>query len=448
VSPGRRLRNALLSAWDSVASLPPWAGLAAAAVGVAIVVVVATDPFGGDGRPSPAAPTAAPTGEGEQAKASASLGFPAFATKNTTRVGGADAATNAAGAALAVFPGGEQRPEAVALVPEGNWHAGVAAAVLMAPPVRAPLLVSGPDGVPEATSQAVAVLQPTGGDASERKQAFSVAGAAVPEGLRSATVAGADPAGLAAGVDRLRATLADSPEPEHLLIVGEEGPGYAVPAAAWAARSGDPVFFTRRDTVPAATATALKAHRGVPAYLLGPETVVSRAAFKRLRKLAPTLQRVAGPDPVANAIAFAKYQDGTFGWNINDPGHGMVIANSARPLDAAAAAPLSAAGKYGPLLLTDSTDKLPAVLRSYLLDIKPGYEDDPTRAFYNHAWLIGDASAIGVGVQGQIDALLELTPVGQARAPTQVKPAPQPKAAPKPAPAKPGKPTRPAKPAP
>jgi hypothetical protein len=89
-----------------------------------------------------------------------------------------------------------------------------------------------------------------------------------------------------------------------------------------------------------------------------------------------------------------------------------VLANTSRPLDAAAAATLSASGKWGPLLLTDTADALPADLRSFLLDIKPGYEQDPTRAVYNHVWLIGDASQIGAVVQAEIDELAELAPIG------------------------------------
>ena len=447
------MRSALLSLRDAVADilqplrrLPAWVGLAAGIAGALIIALLLIDPSGDEDAPAPP-PAAAPqpsAGTPEQKETSESLGYPAFATKATTRIAGSDPATVAAGTALAVFPGIEQRPEAVALVPDGNWQAGVAAAVLMAPPVRAPILISGPGDVPDETSQALSVLQPVGGDPSERKQAFAIAGAPVPDGLRSAAVPAGDAATVAAGIDKLRGRLAEDPVPEHLLIVSEEDPAYAMPAAAWAARSGDPVFFTRRTTVPPATLAALKEHRGVPAYVLGPETAVTAPAFKRLRKAAPRLQRVAGPDPVASAIALARFQDGTFGWNINDPGHGLVIANASRPMDAGAAAPLSAAGKYGPLLLTDSATRLPPVLRSYLLDIKPGFEEDPTRAFYNHAWLIGDAEAIGIGVQGQIDALLELTAVGDARAPTQsaVPPPPKP-ASPRPGPRKPGGPAKP-----
>ena len=50
----------------------------------------------------------------------------------------------------------------------------------------------------------------------------------------------------------------------------------------------------------------------------------------------------------------------------------------------------------------------------FLLDIKPGYETDPTRAVYNHIWLMGDATAIGGQVQAEIDELAELAPVGQS----------------------------------
>ena len=87
-----------------------------------------------------------------------------------------------------------------------------------------------------------------------------------------------------------------------------------------------------------------------------PREVISAEAEK---EIADATERppCAGPrdedDPVANAIAFARYVDGTFGWNINDPGHGFVIANSSRPADAAAAAALSGSGTWGPLLLTD-----------------------------------------------------------------------------------------------
>jgi hypothetical protein len=94
-----------------------------------------------------------------------------------------------------------------------------------------------------------------------------------------------------------------------------------------------------------------------------------------------------------------------------DPGHGLVFANVARPLDAAAAAPLSATGKYGPLLLLTEAGGLDEPVQDFLLDIQPGYDEDPVRGVYNHGWLMGDESAISADVQSRIDALLEIQPV-------------------------------------
>jgi hypothetical protein len=160
-------------------------------------------------------------------------------------------------------------------------------------------------------------------------------------------------------------------------------------------------------------------------YVLGPEDVIANGVLRDLgaavgdpegdekppseRKVV----RIEGEDPIENAIAFARFVDGTFGWNINDPGHGFAIANTSRPEDAAAIAPLSAAGKPGPLLLTDSAEEIPRSLRGFLLDTKPGYLEDPTRAVYNHVWVIGDATAISIPFQAEVDRLTALAKVSE-----------------------------------
>jgi putative cell wall binding repeat protein len=151
----------------------------------------------------------------------------------------------------------------------------------------------------------------------------------------------------------------------------------------------------------------------VPVYVLGPSSAISSDVFREIAAIAARVHRVSGEDPVANAISFARYGNGSFGWNVNDPGHGFVIARSVSPLDAAAAAPLSASGTWGPLLLSDSSTTLPPVLRDYLLDVKPGYTTDPTRAFYNHVWVIGDQDAIGVEQQAEVNELAELAKIGE-----------------------------------
>jgi hypothetical protein len=189
-----------------------------------------------------------------------------------------------------------------------------------------------------------------------------------------------------------------------------------MPAAGWAAKAGDPVLFTHRNELPAPTRRAIRRHRRPQIFVVGPPSVISTAVMGRLKRLGP-VTRIAGSTAVENAIAFARYTNGEFGWGVRDPGHGLVIANVDRTLDAVAGAPLSSSGTYGPLLLTDSATKLPSALENYLLDIQPGYELDPVRGVYNHAWLMGDESAISIGLQARIDALTEIVRVRQGKAP-------------------------------
>jgi hypothetical protein len=388
---------------------------------VAAVFLVAAVLGGGDsnkdsGKPAPVAappPKASEEKQTPTAEAAEELGYPSFATNNTTRVGGSDPGSTAAGVALAVFPSatGAQRPAAVTIVDEGEWQGAIAAAVLMAAPVQAPLLISSGGDLPDPTSQALEALDPQGSDSTNGAQAFAIGDAPVPEGLKARQLKGSNPAALAAEIATLRDKLISGP-PQHVVLAPEEEPGFAMPAAAWAARSGDPVLFSGAKRLPTATLKALKRHPKVPVYVLGPSSAISSDVVREAAKAVKTVRRISGEDPVENAIALARYGSGDFGWNVNDPGHGFVVARSDSPLDAAISAPLSASGTWGPLLLTDDADTLPKALREYLLDVKPGYTADPTRAFYNHVWVIGDQEAIDVNQQAEIDQLAELAKIG------------------------------------
>lgn len=388
-----------------------------ALVFIAVAIVWGTS--GGDEGSSEAtapAPAPAPANKGGEEATSPSqtteaLGYPGFATNNTTRIGGSDPAANAAGAALAVFPSTTpgQRPDAVTLVGEDDWAGAIAAAVLMAPPVRAPILFSTPEEVPDVSEEALDALDPQGSPATGKATLFAIGKLAYPG--EAAVVDSGEPAATAAGIAALRDRLFGKP-PKHIVIASSSRPDFAMPAAAWAARSGDPILYAEVNELPAATATALKQHPKVSVYVLGPSSAISSKVVREIAKIAPRVKRVSGEDPVANALAFARYSDGSFGWNVNDPGHGFVLARSNSPADAAAAAPLSASGTWGPLLLTDDAATLPEEVRSYFLDVKPGYTTDPTRAFYNHIWVIGDQEAIDVNQQAEVNELAELEKIG------------------------------------
>src|SRR4051794_3215551 len=108
-------------------------------VRIALAVLVLALVAGGCGRGSDddkdkAVRTTPTTGaKGTETTASTDLGFPTFATKNTTRIGGADPTANAAAAARAVYSGATRitRPKAVVLADDADWRVGLAASVLM-----------------------------------------------------------------------------------------------------------------------------------------------------------------------------------------------------------------------------------------------------------------------------------------------------------------------------
>jgi hypothetical protein len=339
------------------------------------------------------------------------LGFPALATKNTTRVGGEDAVADAAGTATATYPGQTRgsRPRAVTLVDQDDWRGGIAASALMARPLRAPILLTEGDQRPRATSTALDTLKPTGTPAARGAQAIEIGDARAPSDLRTRRITGGDPAQLAAAIDAFHTDVAGKPS-RSVVIVSADEPQFAMPAAAWAAKSGDAVLFTARNALPPATRRAVRRHEQPNIYVLGPEHVISSSVERALRRLGP-VKRIQGSTPVANAIVFARYSDGDFGWGVRDPGHGLTFANVDRTQDAAASAALGGAGKYGPLLLLADSGAIPRPLENYLLDIQPGYRFDPVRGVYNHAWILGDEAAIDLAVQARIDELAEIVRV-------------------------------------
>jgi len=357
---------------------------------------------------------------GTQANAPQVLGFPGFATKNTTRVGGADSVANAAAVARAVYPGdgaggAGSRPRAVVLADQRDWQAALAAAVFMSAPLRAPLLLSDGGSLPAASQDALDALAPTGASELNGAQVVRIGDAPAPAGYRSSTIAGSDPIAIAAAIDRLQSVLVGHAS-RAVAIASADDPAYAMPAAGWAAKTGNPLLFVHRATIPGPTFAALQAHRAPRIYLLAPPSVVGTSVAQALAAIGP-VTRVSAPDPVRSAIAFARLRDGRSGWGVDDPGHGLVFADAHRTLDAAAAAPLSASGPYGPLLLVDDPNVLPVPLGGYLLDIQPGYTQDPVRGVYNHGWLIGDENAISLPVQSRIDSDLEIQPLNANASP-------------------------------
>jgi hypothetical protein len=313
----------------------------------------------------------------------------------------------------------------VTLAPTDDWQAAVAAAVLMAPPIHAPVLLSGSSSLPSTTAEALKALSPTGAGSAAGAQVIRIGDVPSPGGLRVASVGGSGPYALAAGIDRFASAAQGSTSPD-VVIASAQNPAYAMPAAGWAAESGDPVLFVSAGDVPQPTRQALLSDQHPHIYVLGPPSVISDQVMAQLRQYG-SVKRVGAQDPASNSVAFAEYRDpacqygqpcahtpGSFGWAMRSPGHGYVLLNAARPLDAAASAALSGSGDYGPQLLIEDPSKLPSSVLNFFLDYAtPGYtQEGPTAAVYNHGWVIGPPSVISVSVQAELDSLLEAVPQG------------------------------------
>jgi putative cell wall-binding protein len=347
-------------------------------------------------------------------KAVEQLGFPITATRNTTRVSGSDPTADAAGVASAVFPASalETRPPAVVLVDKDDWQSAIAAGALVAAPLRAPILLTDGGSLAPVTDATLKRLKPKGATIARNAQTILIGSKpGPPKGFRSAAIRGEDPYQIAVGIDKFSSVAKGKPSGDVIVASGER-PEYSMPAAAWAARSGDAVLFTKRDSLPQATIGALTQHQKPNIYVLGPTSAVSTTVEKQLSKLGK-VKRIEGRNPVDNAIAFARYKRGAFGWGAVVPGQNLTIANVSRPGDAAAAAGLAANGIFAPLLLTDSAT-LPRSLESYLLDLQPGFQGgDPSQGVYNHVWILGGADALSPEAQDRVDAAAALVPVDQ-----------------------------------
>lgn len=378
---------------------------------LAVLLLLATLVVTGCGREVRSDDPAQPALLAPPSKVKENLGFPEAATKNTTRVPATDPTQLAAAVARAVFPDPARKPGAITLVDTSDWRVAVAAAALMAPPFKSPILFSDGTSLPGPSRSALDRLAPEGAKAAGNAQIIRVGDVATPAGYKTTDLTGGNGFALTRAIAGLIRT-ARPRVASKIIIASADDPSYAMPAAGYAAKTGDPILFVTKDDVPPETRAALAALKGLAKpriYILGPSKLISPSVTRQLKRFGRVL-RTGGRDPITNAIEFARYRRGDFGWGVSTPGHGMVFMRSGLPLFAAAAAPLSGSGSYGPLFLLDGPAALPQPLQSQLLDTQPAYRTDPVAGVYNHGWIIGTPQAISVSAQARIDALLEIAP--------------------------------------
>lgn len=387
-------------------------------LGAALVTAGSLSACGGDDAPpttSTPSPTT-PTTDGSTSATSTTLSAPRAFTKNTTRLDAADPTGVAALTALTMYPSTARdlRPDAVAFAGADDWRSILLASSFAAKPLGFPLLLMDGRNLPPVSAATLAQLQPAGAPSMNKAQGLRIGVSNRPASdLRTRYLTSATPAGLARAADRQLQNLRGRAS-DRVIVVNSDRPEYAAPAAAWAARSGDPILFTGSGTLPADTKAALQTHSNPRIYVFGGPDTISRFVISQLQEYG-VVKRVQ-PDeatggPSDLSIAFARYSDRDFGWNYQNPGHGFVFASTKDPISAMAAAALSSGGTYGALLFVDRPDHVEQPLKSYLLDVQPGYNDanPATQGFYNRGWIVGATTQISTQTQARFDSLLEIT---------------------------------------
>jgi hypothetical protein len=302
-------------------------------------------------------------------------------TKNSSRVMGPNATATAQAATAIGFSGGS--PQRTLSVPD-RWEHALAATPLVAHPF---------DG---------AIALTPGSSAATSGTTWSLS-AAMP------------PAQAAASVDQERARLAGAVS-NRVVVVGLGDPRYAMPAAMWAARTGDPILFVERNGVPTATAAALERRGGrAEVIVLAPHAVVSESVLEQLRQFG-RVQRVAGDSPEAHAVRVAEAYDPVsgFGWGYGTkPGNEMVnrnyvVTNVDDWRSVIAAAPLArATAKSGPLLLVEA-NRVPPLTENFMWRMRPRFVESPAEGPFNHLWVVGGLNAVSFETQGNLDYTQEI----------------------------------------
>jgi hypothetical protein len=360
-------------------------------------------------------------GPGRQLAPVAAQGAVSVATRNTTRLGGAEVAADAAAVARAVYPGltVATRPLVAVLVNERDWLPALAASVLASAPTGAPILFSEGDTLPTVTRQTLEAMRPLGAPALGGAQVIRIGTtAAVPDGYVTHNLPVAVPTSSGAEIEQIAQTL-DTGAPHAVIVLPADGArALLMPAAGLAALSGAPLLFVTATGVPASTTSVLGSPHKPSIYVIdaaavGTRTLATLGKLGAVKTITSGSSAPGGEADAENAIEIARYTDGNFGWGVKEPGHGLVFANATRALDGPASALLSSTGDYGPLLLLQSATQVPLKLAAYLSDIQPAYDSPqfpPVRGAYNHGWLIGDEEAISAVTQAEIDSVLEIRP--------------------------------------
>lgn len=188
------------------------------------------------------------------------------------------------------------------------------------------------------------------------------------------------------------------------VVVADEGPAYALPAAYAAAHFRVPV-------VPlSAAAEILNDGQDRLILVAAPDALVADADLDVLSELG-TVKRVASDNIYRHALLWVRSRWGDFGWGINerekyDGYFHFTLANPADPGFAAAGLPMAYLGNFGPLLYTPRAD-LDELTDQYLWRVSPDFFVIPSDGPFMNVHVVGSPQSVSYEAQARADLALE-----------------------------------------
>ncbi len=356
---------------------------------------------GASPRPSPsnsASPSPSPSPSPQPTASPSPSGAPDVPATAVVRAGGASRIDTAVALSQQRFPGcGDDEPLAEAVVlARADGYADALAGGPLAASLGAPVLLTGSDGLDATTAQEVQRLRPErvvllGGEAA---LSDSVADDVADLGIAVERVSGVDRFATSARIAALlppsrRAYVVEGANPSP-----SRGWPDAVSASWLAAREGAPVLLATRDSLPDATAAALRDREVADAVIVGGEAALGSAVTEAVAATGAEVSRVGGATRYDTSRLLADRAGSLDGVT-------AFLATGGDFPDALAAGP-SVAARAAVLLLVDGSDLAAAPASATWLE---EHADE-----LGGAVVVGGPGAVSGRVESQVAALLAGSP--------------------------------------
>ncbi|MEY8001777.1 hypothetical protein AB8U03_16565 [Clostridium sp. Mt-5] len=345
--------------------------------------------------------------------------YPAIDTANTTRVLGYNAIEFNTYVTKIIYPSPEVewRPNAVILVPLTTYHFGLLASPIIHFPINAPLIFTNPNYLLPETFSEIIRLSPTGKNVPAKVIIVGPISSTVEMelrniGLSTIRVGGYDPIFTAGEALEFRYWIpSESKEGmENIMVVPVESPTECIHAAYFSAHMGVPILFSYRDKLPEITRQKLNKYKDRNVFIISSTHGISDQVLNEIKNIMKgKVDRIDGNTPFECTVNFARYYspEGNFGWNINTRDGWSFSFGTPKDWSYCLSACIFAhLAKHTPLLFV-KPDRVPEIIKSYVLSLNP-MEKHPPKPPFMHGYILGGYDRISHKAQVELEKVLIL----------------------------------------